>query len=203
MKREVYAASQASVLFKFWPDQAEWFVVGGPADANEAQTVHKKYPDVKCIGFEPNPFYRSRQIELAFPGSVRPYALWDQDGAELTLAMTHINQRSGSVCRDYGEEASIKYRCTGRTLDSLSQECGPFSNVVLWLDVEFAETQALRGAENLLKTGQILLANVEVWDENYDEVCSLLNPHGLVAVKDWAHTIRDKRDVVFQYQESV
>jgi FkbM family methyltransferase len=196
--RGKYKPGQAAAIFPWWSDEARWFIVGGPADADEAQTVARAYPNVKCLGVEPNPDYVAYQKGLDFPGEVLPYALWDTDGETLNLSVPTTNPRAGTVCRDMEGITLDTFKVQARTLDSLSDEFGPFDNCVLWIDVEFAEAQVLRGASRLLAEKKILLINLEAWDSTIKEIEEILLPHGFEVVKEWSYTVRDKRDVVFQ-----
>ena len=193
----VYNPGQAKTLFPYWPKEAEWFVIGGPSDADEAQTVVRQYPHVRCVGFEPNHEFVRFQEGMTFPGKVHRYALWELN-TTLTLQVPDTLRRSSSVCRDLTGLDFLQEKVTGRTLDSLSEEFGPFDNCVLWLDVEHAEGAALRGAEGLFKVGKVLLVNVEVWDETYHEIDPLLKNYGFEVVHVWGRTVRDKRDVIYR-----
>ena len=190
-----YRPGQARVLFPYWPTGVEWFIVGGPADGNEAQTVVERYPGVKCAGFEPNLEYVRFQEEHGFPGLLYPCALWDKNET-LTFSLPTTLPRSGSVCRDLTGLSTTTSEVPARRLDSLLPP-DLHDNLVLWLDVEHAEGAALRGAEGLLKQGKVLLLNVEVWDETFEEIDKLLASFGYAAVHTWGRTVRDKRDVVY------
>lgn len=196
MSDSVYNPRQAATLFKYWPAQVDWFLLGGPADADEAQTVHTKYPNVKCVGFEPHPSYVQYQRANGFPGVVYPVALWDRDGDEVAFYSPHQRPRSSGTVR--GDEGGLTFPVPTRTLDSLNGEIGPFTNAVLWLDIEYSEVQALRGAADLLASGQVLLINLEVWDSTCPEIEEILLPVGYKEVLAWANTVRDKRDVIYR-----
>lgn len=194
---------QASVLFDLWPTEAEWFLVGGPADGDEAQTVASRY-QVRCAGFEPNAGFAAWQREHGFPGVLVECALWDEDGASLNLDLpVGATYRSASVCRppwatDASLEVQERRQVVGRTLDSLSEEVGPFTNAVLWLDVEYAEPRVLAGAEGLLRAGQVLLANVEVMPRMLASMQDLMGRHGLYLERTWNHRgPEDGIDAVF------
>ena len=202
MSEEIYAPGQAEVLFKFWPDKADWFIVGGPADGNEAQTIHERYPKVKCIGFEPNPVMFYKQSVLDFPGQLHRYALWSHS-TELRLNTPKEGDnadRMSSVCRNFRDKSILcSHKVSGRSLDSLSAELGPFTNMVLWLDIEFAELQALRGAVDLLQRGQILLVNLEAFANTLPGIECYLAQYGLQEVDRWNGGITEGRyDVVFK-----
>lgn len=181
---KVYARNQARVLFPYWPDKVDWFVLGGVANGNEAQTIHEKYPDVKCIGFEPNPVMREHAAP-DFPGTTYPYALWETNG-QMDLVVPSHRDISSSLCRPLGND-NIKYDVPTYTLDTLSEELGPFTNSVLWIDIEWAELPALKGATNLL-ANHIQLINLEVMTvEQLKEITEYLAGFGFEEVHRWGH----------------
>ncbi len=186
----IYEPGQAKVLFDYWPSEVEWFIVGGPADANEAQTINQRFPDVKCIAFEPNERMRERQRELNFPGEVYPFALWNADDEVIQYSVADSLPRSGTVCRDTDLTNWVKTDVRARTLDSLSKEFGPFRNCVLWLDIEHAELAALEGAENLFESGYVLMVNVEIqFPHLLGPIQELLLGYGMKEVKRWTDYI--------------
>lgn len=78
----------------------------------------------------------------------------------------------------------VTFKVKPRTLDSLSDEYGPFNNVVLWLDIEYAELAALEGAERLLD--RTLLINLETFAHLYlPDINRILVRHGFLLKKVW------------------
>lgn len=159
-----YNPGQAAELFPHVPPETKWFILAGPADANEAQTFHERFPDVKIIGFEPNPQSFLYQLEQGFPGVLLPVGLWSsRDYLKLKVPGNDEFQRSGSVIRfvdegDWPNDIVVSVE----TLDEMSRRYGPFEDAVLWADVEFAELELLRGAQGLLHSGAIKVINVEL-----------------------------------------
>lgn len=195
----MYAPDQAKVLFKHWTSKIEYFIVGGVSYANEAQTINKEFPDVECIGFEPCPeTFGSQSNELAFPGKLYPYALWYENVTK-DLYLMGKNGRMSRICGPRPSNIEIdKLSVTARTLDSLSEELGPWSNIALWLDIEFAEEAALQGATDLLE--RTLLINIEVNNSERElpKFSSLLNPHGIYLAETWnTDKMPDRVDAIF------
>jgi FkbM family methyltransferase len=197
---EIYGENQAEILFDYWPEKAEWFVLGGVGTSNEAQTIHARYPAVKCVGFEPS---REMRVNRApdFPGVIHPHALWDKD-VELVLSVPARRHISGSVVREFEDKFACEYYpVPARTLDSLAIEFGPWPNCVLWIDIEWAELSALRGATKLLK--DVLLINLEVMTKEQDkDIAAFLSKYGFREVKRWGNTMPDKWDVIFERIQS-
>ena len=77
------------------------------------------------------------------------------------------------------------------TLDSMSEQYGPFQNAVLCLDIEGAEVEALKGAEQLLQRGAIKVFNAEVFNTTEHEIASFLKRFGLIEMERWGHQISD------------
>lgn len=198
--------SNISTLFDLWPAGAQTLIVAGTADDHEAQTVTRFYPGTVCVGVEPNPEYAALQRgKLAFPGAVHEVALWHRDDQALTLSYLEGRPVVGSVCRpfpspDLGDARMNRHvKVRTRTLDSMAAEFGPWDNVVLWLDVEFAELNALRGATALLQ--RTLLVNVETFvTGNLPAVCDIMYGAGLHMVRVWnvgECVNKDAQDYVF------
>lgn len=198
--------SQVEVLFPLW-DNIEWFVIGGTADCDEAQAVAAKFSETKCFGVEPNlTFANMQRNELKFPGRVINAALWSSDDDALPLTMpSGGTERSATVCQMEsrpdapGRENLPVAVVNSITLDSLSDQYGPFNNVALWLDIEFAEVEALKGATQLLKRTKLI--NLETFAHgNLAGVLDILYPAGFRLKKVWNFgTVagRDAQDYVF------
>ncbi len=213
MSKQSFADNQAKILFDYWDDSIKQFIVGGPANSNEAQTIHNRFPDIKCIGFEPNPHFVFEQNgELKFPGKVHEYALWSED-TELTLMTPEkATARSSSVCRpkhapdmqgEYGP--GIGYPVKARSLDSLANEFGLFQATALWIDIEYAEIPCLKGATELLSNGFIKLINLETFSHLYlPEINRILTGHGFMLQKIWnigTDSRRDAQDVIYKLEK--
>ena len=209
-------ARQSEMLFPYWSSNIEWFIIGGPARENEAQRIKEKFPDTKCIGFEPNPeiaYWQRTGTNLfytdkPFPGQIVECALWDIDYDPLTLSLwnTGSDPCRGSVCApaqrpdlDPNSKLWKEYKVEGRTLNSLSKQYGPFHNAALWLDIEFAELKALQGAYEILKTVQLI--NLEAYVHlNLSPIVRFLRGYGLYLMDVWGcgpDPAKDAQDYIF------
>lgn len=188
--------SKMGPLLQCWPDGVKWFVIGGLADGDEAQTVRRKKGDhIKCFGVEANPAYFEKQ-QKSFPGTVVNAALWDKDNEELELSFLSGRPQSGSVCapeqrpdfagcnwEDY-HKSLLRAKVRSATLDRLSDIHGPFDDVCLWLDIEFAELNALKGASRLLD--RCLIVNLEAFAHlSLSPIVVLLRNRGLHLADVW------------------
>lgn len=198
MSDSIYRSGQATALFSVWNPKIDWFILGGTADADEAQTVKEKFPRVNCVGFEPGKRLREKQLKMKFPGELYHHALWNEN-TTLQFSDPIEHPRGAGVIREYGADESIKYPVEARTLDSLSEEFGPWKNSFLWLDIERAENQALEGADKIL-TEDVLMLNVEVMERSKRMTATerILTKYGFKLVKIWnTNSMPDMCDAIF------
>jgi len=196
----IYSPNQAKVLFDLWPRGVEWVIIGGPGTGNESFTIHKRFPRLNYVLFEPNKRMRDFHINMKFPGEIYPYALSDIDGESVLqipkgrdLGSSIRGSMDASVC----EEVIVKTK----TLDTLSRELGLFTNVVLWIDIEHSELKCLSGAKKLLESGHILLVNLEGYLSTYNPIVELLGQYGLYEVKRWNSMSPYRYDFIFKKEE--
>lgn len=184
----VFEPGQASVLFDYWSDDIEMFVVGGVADANEAQTIRERYPNVKCLGFEPNKNFPISD----FPGEVRREALWSENRNLWFVIPDGVDRSAGAVMVSAGGE---RYEVQGRRLDEIVSD----KKIALWIDIEYAELYCLRGCERLLEKGEVLLVNLETFDQLLPPIAEYLGRYGLREVKRWNdRQIWGRFDIIFK-----
>ncbi len=193
----IYNAYQAAVIINHLPRRPDWFVVGGPADGNEAQWVARRFPSCKIVGVEPSGPMRDYQAAHGFPGVMVAGGLADRPGRGV---ITHVDEfpRSSTMVRDVkGRTEEIDLF----TVDQLSATYGPFTNCVLWLDVEGMEYRVLLGAAGLLGAGHVILVNVEVMtsERPNDEVVirDLLTSNGFVLRWRWDQRSGNHEDQIW------
>jgi len=154
----VYNPGQFSVVFPLVKRPPTWLLLGGPADADEAQTAVKQWPDIKVLGVEPSKAMYEYQLAHDWPGSL---LLQCALGSSVGQGQIHISgdtPRCSSFVADHpGELHTVDIT----TLDVLDEIHGPFENAILWLDVEGSEYEALLGARKLFDRGAIAMVNVE------------------------------------------
>ena len=96
------------------------------------------------------------------------------------------------------------YAVAGRTLDYLSEQYGPFTNAALWIDIEFAELAALKGARQLLEARQIRLINLQSYAHlMLPDINRLLAHYGFLLQKVWNIGIfagRDAQDYIYKLE---
>ena len=174
----IYEEDQVKVIFPYITPSINQFILGGPADGNEAQAFHEEFPNVAITGFEPNAGFYQHQLANNFPGTLRSEALLDTSGA--AYLSNQPGRQEGTVY-DRGSriQSSLKdgIEVTSITLDSLFSPA-PKRSIALWIDIERSELKALRGAENLLQTGAIAVILFEAMGDTLSDLHDYLSSYG-------------------------
>lgn len=136
----------------------------GVGPKTEWRVLQHQYPQMDMLGLEPHPVTFA-QLWAGFPGTLYPLAAWDEE-ATLTLHHNPQNVGASSVNRSFQMPGATSYQVTAQPLDAIyarfCQEQGrQYRRILLWMDVEGAETRVLRGAQQLLASGAVRWANLE------------------------------------------
>ena len=186
--KQYYKPKQAEEVVTFVDFTPDWLVDCGPANGREAHVFKKHWHDISIIGLEPAP----AMFEFAkkdYPGLLLNKAVWDFNGS--TECWGIDMDRHSSIARAVGNKKSRSAEVECITIDTLSDVYGPFTSCILWMDIEGAETRALRGARELFGLGSIILANIEVVhgdDGNEDEITRIMRGYGLQLVHEYCHS---------------
>ena len=211
----VYASGQVKNIFPYINFEPKWFLLGGPADGNEAQVFHEVYPDTKILGIEPNQEAFKFQTDFGFPGTLLPNAL---SSTNCSGRFQPNTIRSGWIVAQGKspptQTDAVDHPVEIITLDTLDREFGPFSEAILWIDIEEAEFKALEGANKLLQEKRIRLLNIEIIEPNLETNHELerfiqyLGEFGYKKVGEWnagplspGPISRLRRDVIFSCEE--
>lgn len=199
---DYYSPSNIYAVAPFLPFPPKWLVLGGPADAREAQTAADLWPGIDVVGVEPNPEAVEWQRTVGGWREEWPLldcALTDESTGSVLMAFEPGGLRNASVAPDLvrTKPGAIKVLVGTTTLDVVEAVYGPFEDAVVWLDVEGSELRALRGASKLLASGRVLALNVEMLSHvpgMMDELPALLAANGYQAVAEWNYsdTCRDR-----------
>lgn len=186
-----YNKDQLFTLLPFITHPPDWFVLGGPADGNEAQCAKQAWPNVKVLAVEPLASNIAWQSCNGFPYG---YLLHAALGSEVGTQLLYLDsdQTNGHRCASLDKVHSKCVKETTQvevyTLDHLSKTYGIFHNAFLWLDIEGSELAALQGAGHLLETRQISYVNVEVLTRNAqmaEDIHKLLTTHDMIHELQW------------------
>lgn len=171
----VYQSGQVKSIFPYVHPGIKHFVLGGPADGDEAQVFHEEFPDVSIHGFEPNQGFFDYQLSHDFPGSLRQAALAEAPGKLPFYIMGEKEGRSSRLVASH----TPAYEVDVVTIDSL----GLNEPTVLWLDIERAELRALQGASRMLSHGLIDVVLLEVLPDTETPVVQFLRQYNIFEVE--------------------
>ena len=131
--------------------------VGVGQHHEEVDVLRKEWPGVLFRGYEPHPAMKKQLCE-EYPGTFLSVAVGDHDG-EAVLHFKKQHKDGASLHRSRepgaGHEAIVKLT----TLDDLF-DTPKHQRILLWLDCEGSELDALRGGEEFLKKVEVV--NVEM-----------------------------------------
>lgn len=191
MTVEYYSPGHLREVVRFLPPgfTPAWLLLGGPADADEAQTARQLWPDIGIVAAEPNPEAYRWQLDVGgWPDGAQlsSCALADHlDGVDVAVETGNLRGASAHPAATAGG-GTIRVKTV--TLDYLDENFGLFSDAILWLDVEGSELAALRGAAGLFARRAVALVNVEVQARRTDmnlELTRLLKAAGFRKVHRW------------------
>lgn len=185
----VYNPAQLKQVIRWLPSAPKWLLLGGPSNADEAQTAAGLWPEVRVLACEPSERLRRWQETWGFPrppqGVLLPHALSD---VVSSAVFWPVDGPSGGAMVEQPGISLAPVKVLTTTLDQLEHERGPFVDALLWLDIEGHELPALRGGAELLRSGRVLLINVEVCDrtpENTTAISKLLTACGYALRDHW------------------
>ena len=201
---EFYSPGHLATIYPFLEGllEPEWLLLGGPADANEAQTAREKWPSIKVVGVDPNPDVIPWQKAHGWPeGQPIIYAALSDKVGTVRMANTGSTLRHASLYLPelYPDRSLEDFSAVVPSVswDSLDVEYGPFRKAILWMDVEHSEYNGLLGALGIIARGDVLLINVEEMLDNPGNaplIQPLLESYGYHVVHEWnaCATCRDR-----------
>ncbi len=148
------------IISGFITGEPQWMLDVGVGPGTEWRTLKKAYPDMRLIGFEPDPkWYGKWAAEFRQFGELWPNALWSEN-RELDL---YIDELWSSTLYRCDQRPNLPELCVKAvTLDSVNDFFGgTMRDVLLWLDIEGAELAALKGGWNLFAKRRVKWINVE------------------------------------------
>ena len=157
----------------------------GPVPHSEAKTFRKLWPTMRIVGLEPSPDTFAKRIS-DYPGELYPWALWSIPCDKVFNAMKLLSGQSSFLDFEVTKSRPCKkilVSCI--TLDQLDETLKFPEDIFLWMDIEGAELEALKGGHKLLESGRVKLVNLEVsiqpirvGEPSEDDLSSYLKQYG-------------------------
>lgn len=196
------------------------FLDVGSLDGREAFAVEARLPKVKCIAIEPNP----RNIKLIQAEITRRNSCVELEtfaaGNENTTTSFYTrapigshNHGASSVLKFAEETRNSEFATSSievplRRLDSLDF-VSPYTNIVLWIDVEGAGYQVLEGISGIAQKVQMVHIEAETkpWFEGErpaSDIIQLMSDYGfeLIGAKFDKYLTEPQGDLVFLRRQS-
>lgn len=182
---EFYSPDNLKEIVPFLSQEPQWLLLGGVADAREAQTARELWPSIKIVGVEPNPAACQWQRQHDWPlDAVLVCAGLSYYTGMGVIQHDPVSLRS-SGCEEQRTPRQATLMVRWGDLDAMY---GPFADAILWMDIETWEWEALCGATDLLTRRVPLLINIEMQsrvDAKNQKIATLLEGLGYTAVHEW------------------
>lgn len=105
---------------------------------------------------------RSRNYEWlknVFPGTLWNIAI--ASNRRRSIELTQYNRRGMTSLFNRHENSIGTCSASCWTLDYFDKKCGEPNSILLWMDIEGMELEALRSGERLLRSGRVITINLE------------------------------------------
>lgn len=168
----IYEPGQVKSIFPYVAEDIKAFVLGGPADGDEAQLFHEQFPSVAIYGFEPNLDYYRHQLAVGFPGKLEQAALSDELSENDFYLLGEGAGRSSRLAAEHAPA----YRVKTLTIDSLGLDVP----MALWLDIERSELKALEGAVCTFAAGLVRVVLLEILPDAEKPILEFLDRYDMV-----------------------
>lgn len=157
LRRSGVAIVQVAEALNWIPDIV--YQAGVGLNCQEVDVMRECWPDVKFVGFEPHPD-TFRSLSLKYPGVLVQTAVGSTTGYG-TLYAKRRHRDGSSLARLYVTDKDPSFdeiQVQVRTLDEIVGR--PTGKILLWLDCEGWELQALQGATRFIQSVDVI--NVEL-----------------------------------------
>ncbi len=133
----------------------------------EWRTLKIVWPWLKVFGCEPCPDAYKELVPL-YTGVLLNIAVGAEAGKQ-DLYLTHQDQAGSTLKPAPSELSRAKVTVDVWTLDQFDEWAGKPKDVLLWMDIEGSELDALRGGTRLLESGRVRWINLETRDKCPDD----------------------------------
>lgn len=187
MTSRFYSPDNLKALFPFLVGhRPQWLVLGGPADAAEWVVAQETWHGIKGVGIEPNPNAVAWQVGNGWPAAWPMYeaALGESEG---TAVLDVSDTLRNALVVATGHPLDVRnVEVPVITLDQLHAK-HDFHDAIVWMDIEGSELAALKGGQELLRSGRVLVWDIEFMEHNQTLKASMemMARAGYVAVADW------------------
>jgi len=175
----------------------------GVGPKTEWATLGAVWPGMRLFGCEPHPGQYEFLIRNGWPGVLANVAIGQPEG--IRRLHTHPTQMCSSlVVPRGGDTVDVKVW----SLDRFDQQMGRPGRILLWMDIEGGELEALASGPELLSSGRVRWINIEErkpgrvpegWPDP-KEIHGLLDGYGYRREKAYNHH-PTHHDVIYRHKD--
>lgn len=159
----------------------------GIGPKSEYLSIRKEMPWIRCFGCEPDPRL-AVHLDERFPGDWWNAAIHSR--FDKIILNQSADQKQTTLFKTPKTVASVEVPAL--TLDEFDERCLRPDGILLWMDIEGSELDALVSGPGLLSSGRVHAINLEVRDEvrvegwcTASQVESFLKQHNYKLVKTY------------------
>ena len=156
-RREAYP-----IRFMMSAPDAMYDIGVGPKTEWDVYRTH--FPKLETFGVEANPLMVKRILDSGWKGPLVNAAVTSSN-EKLDLKVYREDGLDASILEIPGRSVSTTVEVNPISLDELDARFGFKNNILLWIDIEGAELDALKSGEELMRSGRVRWINLEVRPE--------------------------------------
>lgn len=178
----------------------------------EAEQFKKAYPEINIYGVEPQSRVYDTRRNL-YPGKIYNIGIWGKPGIkEINLTNDLGNSSILELNKDLKDNKKIcvigKEKIICITLNNFDDLCNNPEDIFLWMDIEGAEFEALKGAKKLLKSKRVKYIDLEIsklkrrhGDEYRNELIEYLSNYGYEPILKYNDNFSSFNNVLFELKQ--